>query len=242
MIDAIEIRRFTDKGINGFRSYLADLRDGSKDPPPYDLLTSSETSQHVKDQITVEQQQFETRLEMARYLDNAFAEFDESGIENDVHLWSWLSLFYFNQVCPEDKNGKRKPGRDYRHIPEPGYRSGHRHLIGGAYLVYTVYGWGDDISELLLHTPPYIESQFNHELVTRQSLITNRGVMEAAYKLYFNPTTGKGKRGAQMKKKVPGTLYRFIDVIQQLDLNFDLYSMTGDEIVSLLPPEFDQWK
>jgi hypothetical protein len=242
MIDAIEIRRFTDKGIDGFRSYLADLRDGSKDPAPYDLLTNSETSQKVKSQIKVEQQEFGTRFEMARYLDSALAELDEDGIENDVHLWSWLSLFYFNQVCPKDKNGKRKPGRDYRHILEPGYPYGHRHLIGGAYLVYTVYGWRDDIPQLLLHTPPYVESKFNHELATRQSLITNRGIMEAAYKLYFDPSTKKGKRGAQIKKKAPGTLYRFIDVIQQLDLNFDLYSMTGDEIVSLLPPEFDQWK
>lgn len=34
---------------------------------------------------------------------------------------------------------RRRPGRDYRHIPEPGYPNGHRHLLMGAYLVYTVY-------------------------------------------------------------------------------------------------------
>ena len=123
-----------------------------------------------------------------------------------------------------------------------GYPNGHRHLIGGAYVVYTVYDLGEDISQLLLSTPPYIESKFNHELATRQSFITNKGIMEAAFRLYFDPSLKKPKRGAQLKKKAPGTLYRFIDVIQQLDLNYDLYSMTGNEIISILPAEFDKWK
>lgn len=150
--------------------------------------------------------------------------------------------FYFDQVCPPDSVGNRKPGRDYRHILEPGYPYGHRHLIGGAYLVYAVYGLGDEISQLLLYTPLHIESQFNHEFVSRQSLITNKGIMEAAFRLYFDPASKKPKRGAQLKKGAPGTLYRFIDVIQQLDVNYDLYSMIGDEIIGILPAEFDKWK
>jgi len=40
----------------------------------------------------------------------------------------------------------------------------------------------------------------------------------------------------------PGTLYRFIDVVQQLGLTYDLYSMTGDQILQLLPSEFDRWR
>jgi hypothetical protein len=45
-----------------------------------------------------------------------------------------------------------------------------------------------------------------------------------------------------MEKSSPGTLLRFIDIIQQLDLTYDLYSMSGEEILALLPPEFDKWK
>ncbi|MFO7599969.1 MAG: hypothetical protein R6X27_09205 [Candidatus Desulfacyla sp.] len=43
-------------------------------------------------------------------------------------------------------------------------------------------------------------------------------------------------------KNAPGTLYRFIDVVQQLDLTYDLYSMTGEQILQLLPNEFDRWR
>ena len=150
--------------------------------------------------------------------------------------------FFFEQVCPADNSGMRKPGRDYRHILEPGYPFGHRHLIGGTFLVYTVYGCGENISRPLLCTPPHVENRFYHQFAARQSLITNRGVMEAACTLYFDPATRSIKRTAQARQRTPGTLYRFIDVIQQLELNFDLYSMSGEEIIGLLPPEFDRWK
>jgi hypothetical protein len=45
-----------------------------------------------------------------------------------------------------------------------------------------------------------------------------------------------------MEKNSPGTLLRFINIIQQLDLTYDLYSLGGEEILALLPPEFDKWK
>jgi hypothetical protein len=65
--------------------------------------------------------------------------------------------------------------------------------------------------------------------------------MAAAATLYFDYKKNKPKFGAIPKNK-PGTLYRFIDVIQQLDLNYDLYSMSRDEILDLLPQEFNKWK
>ena len=242
MISELKICRFTDNGIETFRTYLDKLRTGSNEAPPYDLLTNPKVSLPVKGAGRITFHKFETRLDVAHYFDEALAGIEADNIENDVRLWSWLSLFYFDQVCPPDPMGKRKPGRDYRHILEPGYPNGHRHLVGGAYLVYTVYDLGEDFSQLLLSTPPYIENKFNHELAGRQSLITNTGIMEAAFRLYLDPSLKKPKRGAQLKKKAPGTLYRFIDVIQQLDLNYDLYSMTGNEIISILPAEFDKWK
>jgi hypothetical protein len=152
-----------------------------------------------------------------------------------------MSLFYLDQVCPVNDKGKRKPGRDYRHIPEPGYPYGHRHLIMGAYLVYTVYGWGEELSKLPLHAPLSVESAFHHEIATRQSVITNRGIMEALHILYYDDLHRRPKRGPIMNKNAPGSLYRFIDVIQQLDVTHDLYSMSGHEIVGLLPAEFTHW-
>lgn len=40
----------------------------------------------------------------------------------------------------------------------------------------------------------------------------------------------------------PGSLRRFIAVLSQLDLTYDLFGVSGKDIVSILPPEFDQWR
>lgn len=236
----MKVRRLTRKGIEEFRMYLATLTSGAIAEPPSGLLTAPEASAPIQEGPEMEQVAFETRMDAARYLHRALSCLNLDSIETDVGLWSWLSLFYFDQVCPPGPEGTRKPGRDYRHILEPGYRQGHRHLLGGPYLVYTVYGWGEEFSKLMLSTSLPVESQFLHELATRQNLITNRGILEAAYALYFNDAAQSPKRGSLMKNS-PGTLYRFIDVVQQLDLTYDLYSMTGEQILPLLPSEFDRW-
>ena len=236
------IRKLNDKGIERFRHYLAELRQGSKNPPPFDLLENTDYSTPFKGDAEVERQTFSTRLDLARYLDQVLDPLLSGGLQDDVHLWSWLSLYFFDQVCPVEKNGLRKPGRDYRHILEPGYPYGHNHLLAGVYLVYSVNDLGENLSRLLLWTPPNLESDFHHKLASRQTFITNKGLLEAVDKLYFNAAEGKPKKGALLKRNAPGILQRFIDVIQQLDLTYDLYSMRGPEILALLPPEFDQWK
>jgi len=236
------IRKFTDEGIEQFRTYLDELKEGTISPPPFHILNDPVTSKPVNDGIQIENREFATRLELAQYLDDALSEFESDSIETDVYLWSWLSLFYFDQVCPVQKDGLRKPGRDYRHILEPGYPNGHRHLLCGPHMVFSVYGLGADLSKLLLCTSIPIENKFHHELSVRQSLITNRGIIEAVHSLYYEEAADKPKRGAQVRKIAPGSFYRFIDIIQQLDLNYDLYSMSGEKVLDLLPPEFNKWK
>jgi hypothetical protein len=238
----MKIRKLTDNGIQRFRAYLAELRQGSKAPPPAGLLEDAQFSSPFNGGAEVEPRLFANRLELAQYLDQTLDGIFNGSLPYDVHLWSWLSLYFFDQVCPLEQNGLRKPGRDYRHILEPGYPYGHRHLLAGAYLVYSVYGLGEDLSRLLLWTPLYLESKFHHQLAARQTLITNKGVLAAADKMYFNESEGRPQKGALMEKNSPGTLQRFIDVIQQLDLTYDLYSMDGEQILALLPPEFDKWK
>jgi hypothetical protein len=239
----MELRKFTDKGLERFRSYLHQLGEGSAAAPPLRFLTEPESSKAMRRSVQLEQRRFESRLHLARYLDQTLEQLPErpDKLANDVHLWSWLSLFYFDQVCPPNDTGRRRPGRDYRHIPEPGYPNGHRHLLAGAFLVYTVYGWGEELSKLLLHTTLSTESRFHHQIAARQNFITNRGIMEALHLLYHDDIKNKPKRGPIMNDDEPGSLYRFVCVIQQLDVTYDLYSMSGIEIVSLLPWEFSRW-
>jgi len=47
---------------------------------------------------------------------------------------------------------------------------------------------------------------------------------------------------ARVRAGQPGTLRRFVRLLQQLDLTYDIYGMSGSAIVDLLPPEFDSWR
>jgi len=231
------VRRLTETGIEHFRNYLKELREGGTAEPPRSLLTDPEASEPFAPTRSIEERVLATRLEGARYLTEVFD--DILGLEEDVGLWSWLSLFYFDQVCPPRADGVRSPGRDYRHIQEPGYRYAHRHLLSGPLLVYRTHR---ERATLLLCTKVHQENKFHHELASRQAFISNPAIIEAANLLYLDERAQGPKRGAQDAKQGPGTLGRFIDVVQQLDLNYDLYSMSAEAIVSLLPSEFDEWR
>jgi len=227
-----------EKGIAKFKEYLQELREGSTREPPYELLTDPWYSSKMPGGIEVEKIIFQSKKEAAKYFFEKLHFFPHSQIDRNVGLWSWFSLYYFEQVCPKNNIGRRIPGHNSRYILDLDYRRYYRHLLIGPYYVYRLHGWPVSI---LLYGPLHKTSKYYEELLSRQEFITNKGVIEAANKLYFDNAGGKQKRGSSTIKG-PGALLRFIDVIKQLDLTYDLYSMTGEEIVALLPPEFDEWR
>jgi hypothetical protein len=77
------------------------------------------------------------------------------------------------------------------------------------------------------------------QLASRQELITNRGIMELATKLFVDAATQRIKRGAG--GKTGGSARRLSDVIEQFDLTWDLYVATSDELVAVMPKEFDKF-
>lgn len=229
------VRRLTGAGVMAFREYLGALRDGAIDDPPRELLGDAEASEALGVEAVVEERAFASRLDVGRHLAERLAAVPE--VDRDVGLWSWLSLLWFDQVCPVGQDGRRQVGRDYRYILEPGYRYGHQHLLAGAHYVYAFLA---DDSEILLATPPHVESGIHHQIASRLAFVSNRGIVRALERLYWDQRARTLRRSA-MSPKVPGSVYRFIAVLQQLEVNFDLYGMSATAILGLLPPEFDRW-
>lgn len=229
---------FNEKGIDAFRHYLCILVDEPVLQPPWKHLTDPACCVRLSNDLEIDQMVFSTRLEAAQYLTEVLSRLQPSAVEQNIGLWSWLSLFYFDQVCPPDAFGNRNPGREYRHILDKGYRNRHRHLLSGPYQAYRLYG---KRAMLFLCTPLHKENKFHHELAGRQIFMSNPAIIDAAHELYMDKDADKPKPGAQAGGK-PGTLRRFVNVVQQIDLTYDLYSMTSGDLISLLPSEFDVWK
>ncbi|MBU2550904.1 MAG: hypothetical protein KKB20_21010 [Proteobacteria bacterium] len=233
------VRSFKSKGLESFRAYLNELRRRPLLTPPFEMLTDSRYTIEAAEPAEVQSQVFPSALEAGRYLGRALQALDPVGLEQDVGLWGWLSLFYFDQVCPFNRNGRRVPGEDCRHILDLNFRFYHRHLLAGPFIIHRLHGPN---AALLLCNPLHQTNKFNREFCSRQAFISNRGVVEAAGLLYFDPIRGRVKRGAAGTGRKPGALFRFIDLVRQLDLTFDLYSMSGPRILDLLPEEFEPWK
>lgn len=232
------VRTLNERGIQKLMEYLEELRQGSTRQPPTELLIDPSFSSKLPGGIEVENRIFDSKLDLAKYLFEKFRILPQSQIEKNKGLWSWLSLYYFDQLCPKSRSGGRIPGKDYRYILVPDFRYYYRHLLVGPYNIFRLHG---ERAPLLLYGLLNEMSKHYLELSCRQGFVTNKGIMETANLLYFDAASGRPKRGAAVATRKPGSLFRFIDVVQQLDLTYDLYSMSGEEVLALLPSEFDQW-
>jgi len=232
---ATTVRALNAVGVERFRAYLGELRSGAKADPPCELLTDPACTEELSAEVQVGTERFATRWRAGEYLWNLLAPLPPEEVEGNRGLWAWLALFHFDQLAPRRADGTRRPGRDYRHVPDFGFRYRYRHLLFGPFAVYRRHRAH---AILVLSGPLHVEPGVYQEVTSRQDLIASRGVIEALNALYLDRPRGLPKRGAQGAEH-PGTLRRFVRVLQQLDLTYDIYGMSGSAIVDLLPPEFD---
>jgi hypothetical protein len=235
------LRRLTDAGIERLGKFLDSQTTEEPEPLPDEILTDETMSEPVQPEIEIEQLNFSNRFEAAKYLNEKLAEAGIANLERDKGLWAWLSLFYFEQLCPPDQNGLRKPGERARWIVATGdYRKYYRHLLAGPFRIYRAHRDNPDRAFALLCTSLNRPGDVVEQLASRQELVTNSAVMEAATTLYVDDETEKPKRGAAGRG--PGSARRLADVLNQFDVTWDLYSMATQDLLDMLPVEFERFR
>jgi hypothetical protein len=234
----ISLRCLSNDGIDRFREYIQAVKENPYAPRP-DLNIEPYSDEFQPRMEIHETKIFSTRLELAEYLKNSF---EESGIERNVligknDLWSWLAYLWFDQLCPV-KNGIRKVRETAKYICSSHYTDYYRHLVAAPYIIYELHGSN---SKLFLHNPLYEHNDFIEQFASKQYIISNKNLIEVAHRLYWDEVTKQPKTSAQSKKR-SGNHIRLKKVFDQLELTYDIYSMTGDEIIDILPEEFNDWK
>lgn len=232
------IRQLTPAGIEEFQDFISARRSDSAVVWPGELLTSSQCSTSLAGAGEVEAVAFATRLDLARYLHDRLGGLSREQVDGNAGLWSWLALYYWDQLTPGDRVGE-----PYRYILATGGGThelwhSYRHLLASPYLVYRANP--EHFSRSLLRGAVFEHGEMAEQLVSSMDLVTNPGIVEAVDTLYFDLATNNLRVGA--RGKGAGSVRRLVAVIRQLDLTFDLYQMSSSEIIALLPPEFDRWK
>jgi len=237
----IMLRRFNSVGIEQWARFLDSLGSAAPAPFPFFLLEDPTATSAVTPGVELEQRNFRNRFELAQHLNERLDRPEFSGVGRDVGLWTWLSLFYFNQLCPADKQGRRQPGERSRWVLVNSGRSYFRHLLAGPFSLYRSHRNRAELVLPLLSDGVWEPGELYRELTARPELATNSTVLEMVRRLYFDGRTGRVKPGAGSRNE-PGNVVRLIEVLSQFQLTWDLQSVDPDTLFLILPEEFDRFR
>jgi hypothetical protein len=235
------LRAFKQDGIWKFQRILDELLEDPEMEISLDWILDDSISKEISSDIVLQDIRLDTKLNAAQTLLPVLRQVNLVDKYYNPGLWSWLSAFYFDSVCPPDTNGLRKPGKSYRHIPPANrnWRTVYRHLLAGP---VSLYGLHESDIKIIFHSRLHEMGDFVEQLASRQDLSASTGVLMAADLLYWDPEAGKPKLGARATTHEPGTLRRFVIVLRQLMLTYDLFSLDAEAILGLLPyKEFEVW-
>ncbi|MEW6286709.1 MAG: hypothetical protein AB1509_10820 [Chloroflexota bacterium] len=236
----MKLGRLTKLGVERFGLFLDELKSNPSATFPKELLSSPAYFETIDDEIEIMPYKFKSRWDVANYLYSLISNSSLFDVERDIPFWVGLTAFYFDVLCPPDNEGNRKVKEWSRYIPEPAnYKRYYRHLLLGPYLIYRAHSDRPERAMALLCSAPHILSEVYEQFAAYQELVTNPAIIELVTRLYYDPKTQMLKRGAS--DKGPGSPRRLVTVLQQFDLTWDLYAATADEILKLLPIEFEKF-
>lgn len=248
----LPVHELTDAGIQAAKDHLVALRDGSQEPFPDSLLTDQQYAEPIEPQVRVEQRSFDSKRDAGLYLVRQLGPIGSTRVLDYPRLWSWLGLFYFESMVKRDTGGapilrgKKNPSIPYIIDPNVTGMSSveaYHHRLLLAYEIYVHHG---ERAWYMLDQPAISLNSFTLRLAGRRDAFRSEGVVDLAHRLYADHHTCNLKPksiGLDRATAPPGSLPRLIDVLDQLYMTYDVYGrMTADQILPLLPPEFDRFK
>lgn len=175
--------------------------------------------------------------EMAQAIIDSCGAVSVGELLNRNGLWAWLSFVMRDEVYPRRPDGRRKLGEIYRWWPADtnDYRKAQRHLVRTPVLLLFSFGRNADH---LLCGKPSVPGEVREQLTSQQDMF-HPTIQSVARALYFDDDANALRRG--VGGKGGGSARRFTQVRKQLDVTWDLYSVSPEQLTSMLPREFDKF-
>lgn len=235
-----ELRAFTSEGITQVRKMLI-----SRTGDPRTLLTVDRYTVNIAD-LDVVPHPFKDRQEAGEHLVNLLRDVTPPPgmtLDSDPGLWTWLAVLWFDELAPFDKKtGARRIGKTYRLVLEPhSHRTYYRHLLNGPYRIVKAFNQQIDLARVVLAQKVHTPGELVEQLASHQRIVTSPSLLGLATELYIDPETDAPKSGAGGKNR-PGVVRRLVDVLGQLDATYDTWSMGVDDLLALLPAEFNRFR
>jgi hypothetical protein len=238
----MKIRRFNDAGLAQFRLVIADRRQSADakrfvEPIPRELLESDEYTESTIFDLLPDRPVFQTKFDIADAIFRMIPARNFEVLREDAALWSWLAGWYFDEITNGRK--KLKEVRAY-YIAKANYQTDYRHLILGPCFVAMTARDDRERVRVLLYDEPTTMNEVMVQLGSYHNYLMNPVVQGVVRELYWDTSRGRTKRGSGGKD--PGSPRRLMDYLHQLELNYDLRSISTDRLLSFLPEEFDKYR
>jgi hypothetical protein len=243
----IQIRRFTEPGRREFESLLMAFRTAKKinEAVLYNLVFDNDYAIVFEDAEPLNFEADSNKYSIAKAISVSLKLDKNKELDKDKGLWTWLSALMLVKLLPIDKKtGEVKFSFDNAlYLYDPAWNRYYRHLVAFPCLVYSSLG---DKGRIFLRGYISERGEIVEQLASVQDVQRNPGVIEAITILYYDPEKDDVMKGAASKpneeRNLGGQARRLREVLKQFALTYDLNAMEGNQIVNLLPKEFDRWK
>ena len=203
-----------------------------------DLLSKKELSENLKAETVI--RPIDTRLELGEILHETFkSNRNLRHLQSDQGLWSWLAAAWMTTLF-ENSPKTAKIGEQARWILDKQKTRYYRHLWAGPYFIYSQHYPEPTKALSILAGSPIIPGELVGQIAATSDIAYSVGA-EIATILYIDAKTGKAKKGSGGAG--PGSPRRLTAAyLNQIDLTLDYRGMSPDQIIELLPKEFDKFK
>ncbi|WP_133306496.1 hypothetical protein [Pseudomonas sp. LS-2] len=193
---------------------------------------------------------FSTSYELGSYLANEVfvGSIDRLALLSDHGMWAWISLAFIDSL--KSRQGKRigNPLAKSHYVMESA-RLGYRLVARTAWDLLVLHG---EAAKVALGSSKSPWGEMAEQMTSRQEVYSHRSFWPVANSLY-STSDGSVKRGATSQRKKGaridpknkaglGSVRRLPFTFRQFERTYNLRRMTGEQIVALLPTEYQRWK
>lgn len=237
----MRLRELTPAGLAEASSILDRVRNGEERTVPSTFLENDEFSVELSPSITRPKKgELPTRWHLGLWL---YRQLEDAISEREIYersgMWSWLSFFLFDVICP-DRNGDRKVAEDPKYLLSKGnYRKAYRHLVAGPYYIIRRYIDTPSVVKAALSNAPDTPGEVYEQLASRKEIVTSEAAIRVANQMYWDERRDQMRRGAAGSGA--GSARRYASVLMQYDVTYDLFAMTDRQLKAMLPREFEKF-
>ena len=178
---------------------------------------------------------YDNSYQLAESILSSLSEYEFEDID-DEKMWDWLALINFEKIFVP---GKIRGCASYRYCLEmDDFFSSFRHLVRGPCWAVNQY---KSNARIFTCTKPYEQNDWLEQYIKISFMREMKVMAEVCMRLYYDysreesiPATSKGTK--------PGIFPRLRDKMSQYSKVKFLWEMNADEIIKMLPKEFDKYR